>query len=207
MYLKASLLLLYGFLEIVAQGDGSPARLGVEFNTVAWERLSTPLRKLLQAAKAAPGSPADKPTYSPTTQQAYEKLPLKFSNGVKIFGVLPGEALQELVFQPGIWKRWRLLFRRPILANTLLLLTSNYMVVIQEELGVEQGWIIAYIPRDCIVGMQYRPDILWNELTVQLKRGDQAAEYKLLLKDEAAQAWRERWVQHADQWQDLPGKD
>ena len=206
MYMKVTLLLLYGFLEIVAQGYSSPTRLGMEFNTVAWDRLSPPLRQLLQATKATPGAPTDKTTYSPTAQHALEKLPLKFSNGVKIYGLLPGEELEELVFQPGTWKRWLLVFRRPISANTLLLLTSNYVVVIQEELEVAQGWIVSYVPRNSIIGMQNRPRSLWNELTVQLKRGDQTAEYKLLLKNEAAQCWRVRWIQHGGQWQDLPGE-
>jgi hypothetical protein len=204
MYMKATLLLLYGFLEIVAQGHTSPTRLGVEFNTVAWERLSPPLRQLLQATKATPGAPTDETSYAPAARQAFEKLPLKFSNGVKIYGLLPGEELKDLVFQPGTWKRRLLLFRRPISANTLLLLTTNYVTVIQEELGVELGWIISYIPRSSIFGVQSQTRGPWNELTVQLKRGDQTAEYKLLLKNEAVQAWRVRWIQHGGQWQDLP---
>lgn len=206
MYMKVTLLLLYGFLEIVAQGRPVPTRLGVEFNTVAWDLLSPPLRQLLQATKAPPGAPTDATSYAAAAQPALEKLPLKFSNGVKIYGLLPGEELQDLVFQPGTWKRWSLFFRRPILANTLILLTSNYVVVIQEELEVAQGWIIAYIPRSNIAGMQSQPHDLWNELTVRLKRDEQTADYKLLLKDEAVQAWRERWIRSGGQWQDLPGE-
>jgi hypothetical protein len=204
MYMRVTLLLLYGFLEIVAQGHTLPTQLGVEFNTVAWYQLSRPLRQLLQATRAAPGAPVDEATYAPAVQQALENLPLKFSNGVKIYGLLPGEELQDLVFQPGTWKRWLLLLRRPVSANTLLLLTSNYVVVIQEELHVKQGWILSYIPRSSVFGMQAQTHGLWSELTVQLKRGDQAAEYKLLLKNEAVQAWRARWIEHGGQWQDLP---
>ena len=204
MYMKATLVLLYGFLEIVAQGQTSPTRLGMEFNTVAWYQLSRPLRQLLQATKTTPGTPTDKTSYSPAAHHAFAKLPLKFSNGVKIYGLLPGEELEELVFQPGTWKRWLLLFRRPITANILLLLTSNYVVVIQEELKVAQGWIFSYIPRNSIAGMQSQPCGLWNELSVQLKRGDQSVDYRLLLKSEAVEAWRVQWMRHGGQWQDLP---
>jgi len=84
MYMKVTLLLLYGFLEIVAQGQTSPTRLGVEFNTVAWYQLSRPLRQLLQATQATPTVPTDKPSYSPATHQALAKLPLKFSNGCRV---------------------------------------------------------------------------------------------------------------------------
>jgi hypothetical protein len=206
MYIEVTLVLLYGSLEILAQGLTVPTRLGVEFNTVAWEQLSRPLRQLLQATRAATGAPKNEPAYSPAVQQALEALPLKFSNGAKIYGLLPGEELEDLTFQPGNWKRWLFLFRRPISANTLLLLTSNYVVVIREELEVSWGWIIAYIPRNGVVGMQNQPHGEWNEITVQLVRGDQKAEYKILLKNEAAQAWRARWIQHGGQWTDLPAE-
>jgi hypothetical protein len=204
MYMKVTLLLLYGHLEVVAQGHASPTRLSMEFNTVAWYRLSLPLRRLLLATRATPGAPGSETTHAPAVQHAFERLPLKFSNGVKIYGLLPGEELKELVFQPGTWKRWLLLFRRPVSANTLLSLTSNYVTVIQEELDVELGWIISYIPRSSIEGMQSQPRGPWSELTVQLRRGDQLAGYKLLLEDEAAQAWRRRWMAHGGQWEDLP---
>ena len=205
MYMNVTLILLYGFLEIVAQGDSSPSRLSVEFNTVAWYQLSPPIRQLLQAAKAKSGASIDKTTYSPAAQQAFEKLPLKFSNGLQIYGVLPGEELEDLVFQPGTWKPRLLLFRQNITANTLLLLTTNYMVALREELNVSHGWIITYIPRNSIMGIQNQPRNLCNELTVQLKRGDQTAEYKLLLKNGAAQDWREKLIQRGYQWDDLPG--
>jgi hypothetical protein len=205
MYMKVTLLLLYGFLEIVAHGQTSPTRLGMEFNTVAWYQLSRPLQQLLQATQTAPGVPADQVSYSPDADQALAKLPLKFSNGAKIYGLLPGEELEELVFQPGTWKRWLLLFRRPITANTLLLLTSNYVVVVQEDLKVAQGWIFSYIPRNSIVGMQNQPCDLWNELSIQLSRGDQSVDYGLRLKSEAVETWRVLWMQHGGQWQDIPG--
>jgi hypothetical protein len=206
LYMKVTLVLLYGFLEIVAQGHDSPTLLSVEFNTVAWERLFPPLQQLLQATKTLRSAPIEKDIYNPTLQQALERLPLKFLNGVKIYGLLPGEKLEELVFQPGSWRRWLILIRRPISANTLLLLTSNFLVVIQEDPMVGQGWIISYLPRNSIAGIQNQPGSLWNELTVQLKREQQIAEYKLLLKSEAVQAWREGWMRHNGQWHDIPDK-
>jgi hypothetical protein len=204
MVMTVTLILLYGLLEIVAQGDTSPVQLGMEFNTVAWYHLSPPLRKLLETTKVRSGTPDAGIIYSPTAQQAIEKLPLKFSNGVKIYGLLPGEKLEDLVFQPGTWKRRLLLFRRPVSANTLIMLTSNYLVVIREELGVSHGWIISYIPRKNIIGVQNQPRDQWNDITVQLKREDQTAEYKLMLKNEAVQGWRALWIKHGGQWRDIP---
>ena len=203
MYMKVALLLLYGLLEIVAQGQTSPSRLSMEFNTVAWYSLSRPVQQLLQKPRQLPGGSTEDSMYSPGVRSSIQQLPFKFLNGARIYGSLPGEQFKELVFQPAMWERWLYFFRRPILANTLLLLTDNYMVVIQEELGLEQGWIISYIPRSCIVGIQLRSSELWDELSIQLKRNDQSANYNLRLRHEAAEDWCKQWVEHGGQWQDM----
>lgn len=204
LYLKVSLLLLYGCLEIVAQGPTAPTRLSMEFNTVAWDHLWPPVRRLLHASQSTPGAPDGETGYAPAVRQAFENLSLKFSNGVKLYGLLPGETLEELVFQPGTWKRWGLFFRHPVTPNTLLMLTTNYLGMIQEALWIAQGWIFTYIPRHNITGMQSRPGEVWTELSIQLQRGDQAVDYPLLLKNEAVEAWRELWMRHGGQWQALP---
>jgi hypothetical protein len=70
------------------------------------------------------------------------------------------------------------------------------MVVIQEELGIPQGWVLSYIPRECITEMRNRPLDLCSELIVQLQRENQAAEYSLLLTSDALEAWRKPWIQN-----------
>jgi hypothetical protein len=204
MYLKATLLLLYGYLEIVAQGQESPIRLGMEFNTVSWGAISVPLRRFLNRSRTAFHLPADQVAFSTNARQAFEELPFKFFNGVQLYGLLPGEELEELVFQEGTWRRWLYFFRRPITANTLLMLTTNYTVVIQEDLHVQQGWIVTYLPRNGIMRIQSQLRGPWDELSVHLKRREQAANYKVLVARESAEIWRAQWAAHGGQWQDLP---
>jgi len=203
MYLKASLLLLYGYLEIVAQGQDSPIRLGMEFNTVSWDAISTPLRQLLKVSKTAFNLPEDQIAYSTIAREAFEKLPLKYFNGVQLYGLLPGEELEELFFQEGSGKPWLFFFRRLVTPDTLLMLTTNYMVVIQEDLKLKVGWILSYIPRNGICMIQSQGDGLWTELTVQLKRQDQAASCKWLLAKKTVDEWRLRWLAHGGRWQDF----
>jgi hypothetical protein len=76
--------------------------------------------------------------------------------------------------------------------------------VIDEDLQVEQGWILSYIPRNIITGIRSQPGKLWNQLSVQLKRGDQSVDYALKLKNEFAEAWHTLWTQHGGQWQAIP---
>lgn len=203
MYMRVTLMLLYGFLEIVAQGQDSPTQIAMEFNTLAWNSLSRSLHQLLRSTQTVSDMSMGEIGYSPAIQQALGNLPLKFSNGVKIYGVLPGEELEELVYQEGFWKRWLYFFQRPVLANTLLLLTSHYMVVIEEELNVKQGWIVSYLPRGSIIGIRRRHYDLWNELSVHLKQGNQLVDYKLMLKNEATETWHRQWVQHGGMWEDI----
>lgn len=204
LYVRVTLLLLYGFLEIVAQGDASTTCLNLEFNTVAWHHLSYPLRQLLKVSQTRVGQPANQYFDAPTIQSALATLPLKFSNGVRLFGLLPGETLETIVFQPGTWQTKLLFFRQPVLANTLLLLTSNFVTVIEEELRVRQGWIISYIPRANIIGIHHQPGNFWNKLTFQLEQGKQTAEYSLRLSPEATEAWRTAWVELGGRWVNLP---
>ena len=203
MYLKVTLILLYGFLEIIAVGHSSPVQLGVEFNAVYWDLFAPWLRGLLKAPddRSAPGK--DDFTFSPTLKQEIEALPLKFSNGLRIHGMLPGENLEEIVFQPGTWKRRLLFFRKQVAADTLILLTTNFMVILQEEVGVKQGWIVSYLRRESIQGILEQPHELWSELTIMLKLSDQAADYALLLPIEAARKWRAVWEKHGGSWQEI----
>jgi hypothetical protein len=203
MYMEISLILLYGFLDILAQGQDSSTRIGVEFNTVAWCLLTRPLQELLQAGKGPSIRQADRSQESPTMQRAIEELPVKFANGAKLYGILPGEHLENLVFQPGTRKRWLHVFRRPLTPNTLLLLTSHYVVLIREDLITTQGWIFTYIPRECIVEMKARSCDLCDELIIDLKRGNQDAQYKIFLASEALENWHSRWIRHGGQWKDV----
>jgi hypothetical protein len=201
IYLKATLILFYGFLEIVAQGQTSPTKLCVEFNAVFWDFLSLPIRKLLQIPETDLASTSSKQAIPQALQPEIEKLPLKFMNGLRIHGILPGETLENICFQPGSWERRMLVFRKLVTADTLLLLTSNYLVILQEELGVGQGWIVTYLRRNSISLIQNTPTKKWSEITINLQKEGQTTECNLLLTKGAAQRWREQWVQCGGKWQ------
>ena len=207
LYMRVTLSLLYGNLEIAAQGVDSPAKITVEFNTVAWEMLSRPLHRLLQGNEGTPGAAGDRPANSPQAQQTLEKLSFKFLNGMYNHALLPGEALQEMVFQPGVsrsWNLWPFQFHRPFTADSVVSLTSNFVAVLQEELGVWYGWVLTHIPRDRIAGMSRQPRGLYDELVIQLAQAGRPEEYRIPLAREAVEAWKERWIRQGGTWQDSP---
>jgi hypothetical protein len=173
----------------------------VEFNAVFWDFLSLPIRKLLQIPETDLALSSSMQAIPQALQPEIEKLPLKFMNGLRIHGILPGETLENICFQPGSWERRMLVFRKLVTADTLLLLTSNYLVILQEELGVGQGWIVTYLRRNSISLIQNTPTKKWSEITINLQKEGQTTECNLLLTKGAAQRWREQWVQCGGKWQ------
>jgi hypothetical protein len=171
---------------------------------VAWDKLAAPLRQLVEASRGGQIPPANPQPMSAEVRSRREGLPLKFRNGIHIHGLLEGEELEELAFQPGVRERLLFLFHRAVLANTLVLLTSQFVVVIQEELKVAQGWVVSYIPRDNITEITCQPKAEWNELVFQLNRGGQAAKYSLRLDDTVTQEWKSIWEKRGGRWMDLP---
>ena len=209
LYMRVRLLLLYGFLEVVAQESDSPIRIKMEFNTVAWEMLSQPLHRLLQTSLPTATVNAEIRANALAAQKAMDALSFKFNNGMRIYAFLPGEVLEELVFQPGVNRTreiWPFHFRKPITADTVVSMTSNFMVSLQEEPGTWYGWILTFIPRNKIIGMQSRPGGLYDELAVRLGKPGNSAEYRIPLGRDAIEAWRERWTQQGGQWQTLPNE-
>ncbi|HSL44193.1 MAG TPA: hypothetical protein VK897_12225 [Anaerolineales bacterium] len=200
--LRVTLVLLYGFIEMIAQGENAPMRVGMEFNTVAWPCLSTPVRQLLQMTTRCTTAVVEPLAYEAAMQQSLDDLPLKFSNGAKIHGRLPGQSIETLSFQPSVQKPWLHFLRRKMWANTLLMLTTDFMVIIQEELNVEQGWVLTYIPRECIIEIQNHPRESWNELALCLQREDQTVTHIIRLGSDAARNWQARWIQHGGRWRE-----
>ncbi len=200
MYVRVTLLLLYGRLEIVARGAAAPVQLAMEFNTVAWDKFATPLRQLLQASKPTPSLPTEAGIIAESAQAAADELPLKFSNGLRIHGLLPGEEVHELLFQAGVKERLLLLFNRAIVASTLILLGSHFVTVIQEELKVAQGWIVTYIPKGNIEAMDSRTGEKCDDLIIRLEQGGQSANLSLRLKREVLEAWKEIWSRRWGRW-------
>lgn len=204
-YVKVSLLLLYGLMEIVARSKDSPVHLGLEFNTVAWSYLARPVHRLLQTAIST--AAVNRADPASAAVRASGELPLKFANGVRIYGLLPGQSMESLIFQPRVETRWRYLLRRTLIPNTLILFTNDFLVIIQEETRVEQGWILTYIPLECIREIQNRPDPRWSEISLQLQRENQRAEYRLVLKNEATQTLQAQWIRRGGRWQDHVAAD
>lgn len=197
LYIQLRLLLLYGRLELVGQVNGDLARVVVEFNTVGVPLLLPGLRRLMTLAweSAEPEIPISREGSLPE----FDSLPLKFKNGLRLYGLQPGECLLGLVFQPGLWERHGSLFRRQISANTLLALTNHDLVIVEEERTGRTnpyGWILTFCPLAGVKGFEAAPGESWQEMQLHLTRDGVAVDRQVTLERETVQAWQNLWAHY-----------
>ncbi len=199
LYVQLRLLLLYGRLEVAGQANSKLARVVVEFNTVGTWLLLPGLRHLLRLACGQTGTPAE--GLPEIALPEFQKLPLKFKNGLRIYGLQSDEDVQGIIFQPGIWEhRWPF-FDHQVIANTLLALTDREVVIVEENRTGEKspyGWIFTYCPLAGVKGIKTTPDETRSELHLHLARAGVAVDRQLTLEPEAALAWQNLWADHGD---------
>lgn len=202
-YVQVGLLLLYGRLEIGYAADGSAQQMVMEFNTVGWDLLQPGLMELLRDVSAA-SPPPDFGEDSVVSAAEIERLPYKFASGVKIYILSPGERLLALAFQPGIWTRRLLIFRRQLTPPIVLALTDRCVSMIEEERSVggshAYGSTFTYIPRRGVMGMRSEPAPLGRLITIELLVEGARATRELELTTEVAAKWEAQWRSHGGEW-------
>jgi hypothetical protein len=169
----------------------------VEFNTVGQFLVQPGLQQLLRLAWGQ--SKIELPSKMVTKQALTEldKLPLKFDNGLRLYGLKAGERLLGVVFQPGIWQDHGYFFHRQIAATTLLALTDRELILVEEERTGQPnayGWIFTFYPLACVMMVELKPGETWQELHLHLTRGDGIADRQVILEPQAALAWQNLWA-------------
>lgn len=200
LYVRSSLLLLYGLLELKADCGLPAGAVRLEYNTVIWQALRGPLGQFVAAA-SAPASRGANAEVRAANEVILRTLPYKFANGVRYYALEPGERLLAAVFQPGIWER-RALLRVQVTPNTLLALTEDKVVCIEEQRATfwgrkppsgEYGWIFTYIPRDRVVDMVMTPRERQMALQMDLQWGGATDRRTFLFEPAVAADWERAW--------------
>lgn len=201
LYVRSSLLLLYGLLEFKAGCGPQSVDVRLEYNTVIWRALRDPLGQFVNKTGLSHSSGGG-PAVKAANEAMLATLPYKFANGVRYYSLEPGERLDAVVFQPAIWIE-RPLFPRQVTPNTLLALTDAKLVLIEESRSLpwrrkpsqgEYGWIFTFIPRDRVSGMVVAPRDGWAELRLSLEWGAARDVRTLLLEPKVAHGWEVAWL-------------
>ena len=158
LWLELGKILLYSWFEWSWATPGGPQHQRVYFNTVS-EDLFTEMvnasRRTIIAQTGLPRSAAK------LRGKVFEGLPYKFENLIPHKLLFRDEQVQALVYQPGIWgRRWGLLPHQRA-AATVVVLSSDQLLVVQDDLSnvsVSYGIIARYCPSSrlprCSIGAQ-----------------------------------------------------
>jgi len=197
LYIQLHLLLLYGRLELVGLANGALTRVVVEFNTVGFSMLQPGLRQLLPLTWGA--IKLEKSDALDRTLSEFDGLPLKFKNGLRLYGLQPNERLLGVIFQHRLWKRYGRALQHQVSANTLLALTDHELVIIEEEkTGWKNpyGWILTFCPLACLKEFETTPEGAWQELQLRLARKGVEVDRRVKLGPETALNWQALWSRY-----------
>jgi len=202
LYVRTSHLLLYGRMELVSSVEGQRNQLEMEFNALGWRMIDVEWRAFIGVAIGRPSLAARTDVKeSERATLLMQALPAKFSVGLRTYGLYTGEALQQTLFQPGVWSHQWVVLNRQLVPNTLLALTDASVILIEEEHALvrksqQYGWIITRMPLLSVVDVQSQAKDSLEELTFTLARNGATAERRVLLEPETAHAWLALWAAH-----------
>jgi hypothetical protein len=225
LFIEITLILLYGLIKIEAINQENISIIEVEFNTVDWSRLSGPMYAMLHSKyidsklmekeeqqrnivltqnelriKGIKLEASPEPFFPRRGAGYWIQKRIKITNGIRLYGLLPNETLNGVIFQPEYWEARFFFFRKQLIANTMVLRTTNYLIIMKEELNVGQGWIIAYIPWKNIKNINQRQKGIWQEIEIMIEHNEKSDGYKLLISNEVAKEWRNDWVRFGVEW-------
>jgi len=197
LYARHSLLLLYGRLELMGEVNGSLVRMVIEYNTVGQPLLDAVLKQFLRFTygwadtEKSYNPQQNKPLLDELGAQSF-----KFMNGLQFYALQPGEKLWGTVFQPRITQSVLHFFRRALAPASLLALTDQAVVLIEEDKarGAAYGWLITLCPRKFVAEIESKPTYQWSEVSLHLRRNGVNETRKLTLENETARIWETMWA-------------
>jgi hypothetical protein len=203
-YVQVGQLLLYGRLEIGYAANGQAQHVALEFNTVGWDLLQPALRELLRdVSVVSPPPPVGVQTPAISAAEI-ERLPFKFASGLQIYTLSPGERLLALAFQPGLWTRCLLIFRRQVTPAIVMALTDRPVSLIEEERALTSkpsyGWTFTFIPRHGVTGMRSEPAPLGRLVSIEMLVQGASATCELEITTQVAATWEAQWRGHGNRW-------
>ncbi len=183
-------ILLFSWLEWSWASAGQLAMHCVFFNTVGetlfWG-LATAMRQgAMEGADLPPQTGRPK-------EEAFLDLPYKFENLVPNKLMLPDERVQAVVFQPAIWKRRWLVFKRRRGPAVTVMLSPEHLLLAHEDsppAGAAYGMIARYCPRARLSALAVESDGEDRWLAVTLRWRGVEESWRTLFQPAAEPALR-----------------
>jgi hypothetical protein len=193
LYVRLSLILMYGCLELV---DENLSRVVVEFNAAGFDIFQRGLQDILGTSCGRNTISIPDVPLMETVLSELGGLSFKFKNGLFLYGLLPEEYVLGYVFQHGIWGQHWHLFPLQMSETTLLALTDKQLIVVEEQSWSRfpaYGWILSFYPRKTIENIGVTSSRSWQELIIEMKSRAGLIERRILMEQANVLAWQELW--------------
>lgn len=197
LYAHHSLILLYGRLELTGVVNGELTQTVIEYNTVGQYLIQPPLNRFLALACGENPDVAENTAQNEPLLEQLQAQSYKFASGLRLYGLLPGERLLGLVFQPRITRPFLKIFRLATAPNCLLALTGRTVILIDEDKirGAAYGWLVTICPRQRVRGMVVHPAKWWQEIRLELEHRGVESTRSARLEAEHTEQWQNLWEQ------------
>jgi len=196
LYVRQTLILLYGKLELIGETNSGRVQILAEYNTVGQYLVDALLRHFLDLSygQIETGGP-----YPDQNNYLLERLSgesYKFMSGLRLYALQPGEQLLEYIFQPRINKQLFRFISRTLVPASLFALTDKAVILIEEAKSrvSSYGWLITLCPRNVVRSIESQPVKDWERLCVHMMLNQVSEDRNLLLGHEKAGECKSFWA-------------
>jgi hypothetical protein len=144
-YTRLTLILLYGKLDLVGVQDDQPIKIELVYNATGHELLQPVLHRFLHRSwTGQKGILQTIPTENEKVLAELFQQSLKFSNGLRNYGLQRNELLLGYAFQPRIVKRFLGLFPKISVPGGVVAFSDNGFILMEEGRtnATSYGWFI-----------------------------------------------------------------
>ncbi|MFN3981948.1 MAG: hypothetical protein ACK4SA_16350 [Caldilinea sp.] len=171
--IELGVLLLVGWLTCSWVGHGRVETTQICFNTVSdayfWEILRALCRDSIQQSEA-PVAPSERHL------ERLDSLPFMYRNLIPYRQLFKDECVKAVIYQPAIWERKFLLFRRRLSPTTVVLLSNYHLMLTSDEKvsgnPATHGVIVRYYPLSRVIALKTEKTTKGIQLEIQVGIGD-----------------------------------
>jgi len=198
LYVRVSLVLLYGQMELFVAVNDSLTRIVVQYNSVSHELMLPALKNFLRLAWDQTRD-QESNGYQNLLLGKLEEQSYKFRSGLTNHCLQPDESLLGFVFQPRILKRYLHMFNRLIEPASLLALTDKQLITIEEgsTSATSYGYFFTFCPKANVVNIETKTNARLQDVYIHLRKDNVTADHQLTLENANALASQALWAKYA----------
>lgn len=190
LYLQSGKILLFSWMTLYWVEQGQVRQESVYFNTVCEKMFQS-----LSEAVRGYWFPESRLAVMEQNLRVLDGLPFKFMNMIPLYLLLPGEALEDIIYRPAQWTRRLGLFRVMALPRMAIMRTNGHIILAEEDLSDREGsygWITTFLPCPAIQSM--RCAAAGKEVHLKLSLCHQGAVKEVVVRfpagmEQAVRAW------------------